>query len=199
LKKDQGRDYTMRLVLVGLMAALCSAQSMPQSPKIMGDPLFAITYDPSKVHFETMPRLLAERCPKLHGRYVAAWVYGHLKTENSEYFVVSGLMESQEDRPGGARSIAPEDGDGLVVALQGSKCLVDQADYFFSQEINPAKTATPIIAPPSVLTGILHDAFRRCIEAFGGRKECLERARPDAIEPPFVRKEVEKLRKDLGV
>ena len=175
-----------------------AAGFVAQAQKVMGDPLFGIAYDPQKAHFEQMPPLLTEKCARLHGRYVAAWVYGHFKTDDSEYFVISGLMEFHEDKAGAARTIAPEEGDGLIVALRGPQCLVDQADYFFDQGINPAKNATPIIVPTSVLTGILQDAFERCSIAFGGRQECLKRAHPDAIGPPFIRKQLEAFRKDSG-
>src|SRR5580658_1185909 len=100
------------LVLLGL--ATSTAASAQQR---MTDQLFGILYDPEKVHFDRMPPTLPEKCPRLQGRYVAAWVYGHFKTADSEYFLISGLMEFQEDKPGGARTIAPEEGDGLIVAL----------------------------------------------------------------------------------
>jgi hypothetical protein len=58
----------------------------------MTDPLFGISYDRQRVHFERMPSLLEKNCTRLHGRYVAAWAYGHFKTADSEYFLVSGLM-----------------------------------------------------------------------------------------------------------
>jgi hypothetical protein len=67
---------------------------------------------------------------------------------------------------------------------------VDQASYFFDQTINPAKTATPIMVPKSVLTGILQDAFKRYVIAFGGKQEFLKRAKPSAALP-FVREQIE--------
>jgi hypothetical protein len=39
----------------------------------------------------------------------------------------------------------------FAVALRVSTRLVDQADYFFDQKVNPAKHATPITAPKSDL------------------------------------------------
>jgi hypothetical protein len=187
----------MRLALVGALVFLCSVQSVAQSPKLMGDPLFGITYDPLKVHFEKLSPTLSEKCTKLKGKYVAAWIYGHFKTADSEYFLISGLIQVQEDKPGGAWSIVQEDDDGLIVALQGSKCLVDQAGYFYEQKINPARTATPITAPPSVVSGILQDAFRRDVVAFGGKQEFLKQVKPNAVLP-IVRGEFEKFEKDPG-
>jgi hypothetical protein len=166
-----------------------------QTQKLMTDPLFGISYDRQRVHFERMPPLLEKNCTRLHGRYVAAWAYGHFKTADSEYFLVSGLMESQEDEPRGARTIAPDEGGGLVVALQGSKCLVDQAEYFLMQATNPAKKATPIMVPREVLTGILQDAFKKYVIAFGGKQEFLKHVKPNALLP-VVREQLETFEKD---
>jgi hypothetical protein len=187
----------MRFLAIGLIVILFSMRSVAQSPTLMGDPLFGIAYDPQKVHFEELPAGLQQKCAKLKGRYVAAWIYGHFKTTDSEYFLISGLMEFQEDKPGAGRSISPEEDDGLIVAIQGSKCLVDQAGYFYYQEINTAKNATPIKAPASVVSGILQDAFSRDVSAFGGRQEFLKQVDRDALLP-IVRTELEKFEKESG-
>ncbi len=111
-------------MLLAIVVCLSAVEMFPQSPTLMSDPLFGITYDPQKIRFEKIPPLLTERCPGLRGRYVAAWVYGHFKTTDSEYFLVSGLMEFKEDSPRGARTVAPEEGGGLIAALRGSACLL---------------------------------------------------------------------------
>lgn len=187
----------MRIWAIGFMVLLFSTLSVVRSATMMTDPLFGITYDPLKVHFENLPPLLATKCAKLKGRYARAWIYGHLKTTDTEYFLISGLIEVQEDKPGGAKSIAPEDDDGLIVELQGSKCLVDQAGYFYQQEVNPAKTATAITAPASVVSAILQDAIRRDASAFGGKEEFVKLIKRDALLP-IVRTEFEKFEKGLS-
>lgn len=169
-----------------------------KAQRVVGDPLLGIEYDPGKVHFEKLPPALREKCPRLRGRYVRAWLYGHFKTADTEYFVISGLVHTHEDKPGGKQTIAPEEGDGVVVALRGAVCLLDQTDYFFAQESNPAKHATSIVAPTPVLIEIITDAFRRCIVAFGDRHECLKQVHVDAIGPPIVRRQIEIFKNDSG-
>jgi hypothetical protein len=161
---------------------------------MMTDPLFGISYNREAVRFEKMPSGLTEICSRLHDRYVAAWAYGHLRTPDSEYFLVSGLMEFHADAPGGARTVAPEEGGGLIVALHGSECLVDQADYFLMQGVNSAKNATPIMVPKSVLSGILQDAFERYARAFGGKQEFLKHVKPKALLP-IVREQLDVFQK----
>jgi hypothetical protein len=194
-RKTAERDALIRSIFAAIMLVSVGLEVAAQAPRSMTDPLFGVSYNPEEVHFEHMPLILAEKCPKLRGRYVEAWVYGHFRASDSEYFLISGLMEFEEDKPGGARSIAPEEGDGLIVALQHSKCLVDQAGYFYDQKINPAKTATPITAPGSVVSGILQDAFRRDVVAFGGKQELMKHVKPNVLLPA-ARREFEKFQKD---
>jgi hypothetical protein len=176
------------------VALLCSAK-IALAQKLMTDPLFGISYDRQKVSFERMPAALTESCPRLRGRYVAAWVYGHLKTPDSEYFLLSGLMESHADEPGGARTVAPDEGGGVAVALRGSGCSVDQSEYFLTQEVNPGKTATPIMVPKAVLAGILQDSFKKYVVAFGGEQEFLKHVNRKAALP-VVREQLETFEKD---
>ena len=175
-------------------ALLCSAKTA-LAQKLMTDPLFGISYDRQRMTFERMPATLAESCPRLRGRYVTAWVYGHLKTPDSEYFLISGLMESHADEPGGARTVAPDEGGGVAVALRGSGCVVDQSEYFLTQEVNPGKTATPIIVPKAVLVSILQEAFKRYVIAFGSKQEFLKHVKPKALLP-VVREQFEAFEKD---
>ena len=183
------------------MLSFCLASTAgTRAERMMTDPLFGISYDREAVHFESMPSQLTQTCPRLRGRYVAAWAYGHLKTPDSEYYLISGLMEFHADERGGARTVAPEEGGGLIVAVRSPECLVDQADYFLMQGVNPAKSATPILVPKSVLTRILQDAFERYATAFGGKQAFLNRIKP--IRPnallPVVREQLEVFEKEPG-
>ncbi len=182
------------ILCVVLFSLAATAMAQSGKLKLMTDPLFGISYNRQTAHFEEMPSLLVGSCPRLHGRYVRAWLYGHLKTADSEYFVISGLMESRADEPGGARRIAPDEGGGVIVALRGSECIVDQTEYFLTQNINPAKTATPIMVPAPVLNGILQDAFRKYAEAFGGKQEFLKHVNRKAALP-VVRQQLETFEK----
>ena len=178
---------------------ICSGvNGLAQSRRFMGDPLFAISYDPQNVRFESLPASLISKCPELQGRYTQAWVYGQLKTADSEYFLIAGLMQYHDEATGAPTSIAPEEDGGLVIALRGRKCLVDQEDYFFDQKVNPARGATPITAPRMVLIGILQDALRRDADAFGGKQAFLKLVHRDAIGPPLVREQLELYDADLA-
>lgn len=174
---------TFRFVASALLLCASAVPASAQQQK-MSDPLFGILCDPQKMHFDKVPSDLVSACSKLRGRYVAAWVYGHLKTSDSEYFLISGLMEFRADDAQGTRTIAPEEDGGLIVAITSSGCRVDLDEYFFPQEINPAKKATPITASPAVVNGILQDAFQKYVTAFGGKQAFLKLVKRGVAVPP---------------
>lgn len=183
-------ELELKPIYLILLVALLGAIGEAQVPKLIDDPLFGISYDPQKVHFERVPPLLSQKCTSVRERYVVAWVYGHFQAADAQYFLVSGLMQSRDEETG-ALTVAQEEGDGTVVALRSSKCLMDQADYFFSQGVNPAKDATPIMVPKSVLRGVLQDAFKRYSNAFGGREKFVAKVKIGAIAVPIVREQLE--------
>jgi hypothetical protein len=183
---------TYRCILWTLLLCTGATIAVAQHRQQMTDQLFGISYDPQRVHFDKMPTALNDKCPGLRRRYVNAWVYGHFETSESEYFLISGLMEFHREK--GAPTIAPEEGDGLVVALQHSKCLLDEAGYFLTQTVNTGKGTTPMMVPSSVLTGILQDAFKRYSVAFGGKQEFLKRVKRNGALP-VVQKQLEAFEK----
>jgi len=182
-------------VLVILVSTLATGQSR----HMMDDPLFAIRYDPEEVHFESVPSSLLKRCPRLRGQYVVAWVYGHLKTTDSEYYLISGLRQHRDQVTGATSDIAPDETGGLAVALRGSTCRVDLTDDVLDQKVSPAKDATPIAVPKSVVGEILQDAFERYAKAFGGKQKFLSQVAPGAIGPHVVLEQLEVYEKGSGV
>lgn len=180
-------------LMIPLVLCASSLDVYGHTSTAMSDPLFGITYDSKTVRFETMPKQLAIQCARLRGRYSRAWVFGHFKSEDSEYYLISGLMDlAKKGEAGNHQSIVPDEGGGVIVAVKGSECTQDQSEYFFDQTTNPSKRATPIEASPSVLKGILQDAFERYTQAFGGRAEFLRHVKPKAIGPSIIRVEFEK-------
>lgn len=164
------------------------------------DPFFGIEYDPEKVHFDRMPLLIERQCPELRDHYAKAWVFSHLKTPDIEYFILYGYIKvPSEDHPGAVLTQLEED-DGLIVAIESSSCHVDQWQFFFRKEANPARGATPIKAPDAILNAIAEDLFERYARAFGGKKTFLERVTKQAREelPPILQRQLEVFEKAAG-
>jgi hypothetical protein len=136
------------------------------------DPFFLIEYDPAHVHFAPIPAIIGDECPEMRGHYVRAWVYGHLKTPEAEYFIVDGYVKIEsEDRPG-AFSVVPEDGSGFLIEIRAGKCLVDPTPYVFFPELNKAKSR--IRVPDSVLDAISSELLKRYAKSFGGKRAFLQ-------------------------
>lgn len=171
-----------RFFCVPLLCLLAAGAASAQHTT--SDPLFGIQYDPQKVHFEKMPAHLTNACKELRTLYVAAWSYGHFQTADAEYFLIAGLVQFHDEETGRATSIGPEEDDGLLVELRGSRCRVGGANWSLPE--NVAEGATSPTVPLSVMNGILWDAFRKFTIAFGGKQRFLEQfkgIRRDALLP----------------
>jgi hypothetical protein len=159
----------------------------------MDDPLFGISYDPQKVHFEEAPALISKVCPSLRGRKL--WVYARSKAADTEYFIVSGYVKFRPDGPGPA-GIEPD--FGVAISLRGTSCTTDQAEYFLRGEINPARRATPIKVSEDILNAIVADALNRYSKAFGGKTNFLELLSGDHSReglPPVLQRQLEQFEK----
>jgi hypothetical protein len=158
---------------VPLLCLLAAGAALAQH--MTSDPLFGIQYDPQKVHFEKMPARITNACKELRTRYVAAWSYGHFQTANAEYFLIAGLVQFHDEETGRATSIGPEEDDGLLVELRGSRCRVGVANWSLPEDV--ARGATPPTVPLAVMSGILWDAFRKFTIAFGGKQRFLQQVK----------------------
>jgi hypothetical protein len=187
------RIFLSLLVFSGVV----TAGSQPLPSKIV-DPFFLIPYDPATVHFEPMPALVKDRCPELRRLYARAWVYSHARTDDTEYFIVYGQIRVPSEKHPGQFTTSLEDDDGLVVALKGTECLIDQWQFFLRKKINPAKTATPIPASDKDLDAIAADLLRNYQKAFGSKKSFLDRVNSEARHdlPPVVLKQLEIFEKE---
>jgi len=174
---------TITIMLALLASTIASAQSR------MSDPFFAIEYDPGKIHFEEMPSLLKQTCKELHDYYAKAWVYGHLKSYNVEYFILYGYIKVPSENQPGVFSIQREEDDGLIVALENSQCVVDQVpSVLFRQK--DAK----ILVPSNLLHEITAEVLERYAKAFRGKNEFLKRVTPQARAslPPIMQSQLQK-------
>jgi hypothetical protein len=168
----------MSLVLVGSMTAVA------QSKHPMFDPLFALSYDPQLVHFELAPASITQLCSDLRGRKL--WVYAEWTSGETKYFIVSGFIVNHPDGPGKG-DISPDE-TGVAVALQGSKCTTDGADWTMSGEIAVNGKAKLPDAFPEALPGhrapAICDKYGTCHYAVRSRQAeaVLEGLASDALE-----------------
>jgi hypothetical protein len=135
----------------------------------MDDPLFGISYDPQRVHFEQAPRSIAELCPDLRNRKL--WVFARWDSKDTQYFIVSGFIRTHSD---GTNRQGSQPAFGTAVSLHGGMCTEDQSEYFLRGEVNPAYGATPIRVTDVILREIARDVLQRYAKAFGSKAEFLK-------------------------
>jgi hypothetical protein len=142
----------------------------------MDDPLFAIRYAPSSAHFESLPISLVKQCNALKGRYKGAWIYGHTKADDVEYFIVSGLMRYSDDSETGkpAGNYSPDE-TGLIVAISGSTCAAKAQDDLEWNKDSPIWTLSA-----TAFNDLVADIFRRYSDAFGGKNKFLQKIPPNS-------------------
>jgi hypothetical protein len=169
--------WILWLGLVCLATALAG-----QVQKLMSDPLFGISYDPRTVKFEKLPTRVRKRCPQVHNG--EAWVYAHLESERSEYFIVSGLTRSCTKGGGSCDTVL--DLTGMIVALRGARCTVEAADAFYWR-----KNAPVWDLPEAELNNLAWDALQRYAKAFGGKRSFLKNVKHREHMEPVLRKQLE--------
>jgi hypothetical protein len=184
-----------KLSMVGSLVCLLSPMAVAQGPSSVVDPFFLIEYNPGIIHFESIPASLSNRCKTLQNFYANGWVYGHVKTGDTEYFITYGYVTVDFEDGHGSMAVVPEEDGALAIELRDQSCRVDQAQFFLRKQINPAKNATPITVPDSALDAIAADIVDRYAQAFGGKSKFLPHVTPLARNdlPPVVRKQLEKL------
>jgi hypothetical protein len=183
----------------------------------MFDPLFAITYDPQKIHFDSAPVAIGRLCKALRGNNV--WVYAEWGSADTRYYIVSGFFRYE----GG--SVAPDE-DGIAIAIRGSKCTTADAAWTMSGELAANATgklpeafaeSIPGLGAPricdkygtchyavhsrqaeAVLEGLASDALERYSKAFGGKQAFLDALRKSTASPdipPVLRRRLDEYRK----
>jgi hypothetical protein len=158
---------TLKQVFIGVF--VFAATLAAQTPRSMDDPLFAIRYNPQTVKFENLPSSLLKQCKDLKGRYKGAWVYGHAKTSNAEYFIVSGLMEDFDEEKERYTGHFSPDETGLIVAISASTCAAKAQDDLIWIKDSPIWN----LSEPT-FNSLVADIFRRYSEAFGSKRKFLK-------------------------
>lgn len=147
----------------------------------MTDPLFGISYDPAEMKFEEAATV-REKCPQIQDQF--AWIYAHLSTRNTEYFILSGLTHVCPDGPGVCHT--SPDIAGTIVASRGSKCSVESVDSFYWRTGD-----TLWNLPQRDLDEFARDALRRYAKAFGSKRAFLRNVTHREYLAPTLRQQLE--------
>lgn len=189
---------TGMLVIAFLLYASCSYASAekPQKARVMHDPIFGITYLPSKVKFEQAPAEIY-RCKDLREPRSILWLFGKVVKEKVTFYYVYGLLEV-DFGAGPTGEFEAANDSGIIVVLTPSGCREIGAGYALSPDPQDRKMAFDLGITDEVLTALLADLVDREVKAFGGVSNFLAKVSATGIsesdlEPP-VRAQLQALR-----
>jgi hypothetical protein len=77
-------------------------------PKVLEDPLFGIGYDPLVVHYDSVSASFLKVCPAV---FEHEFVYAHIKSGKSDYYIISGYSSDQDG-----------DSFGHIALVNGNRC-----------------------------------------------------------------------------
>ncbi len=181
------------------------------------DPMFGISYSPSRVHYEPMPTLIRQICPGYeHGSF---WVFAHLQRESLDYYVVMGIRPGQDGDPLGAALLIKdskcyqEDSTRMLSGFVPEKGYGEEERELGLPGLNAPQicehgpqfpygigTCHYILRSPdeeSVLRGLVSDALVRGARAFGDAAQfkkavCVPSLREANSSMPIVQQELTK-------
>ena len=158
------------------IALLGSGPVEAQSDLKMSDPVFGIGYNTRRVHFDEVPKRIADSCPRL--REERYWVYAYLKEGETEYLIVSSRASQVS---------------GGGVMIRGLVCTLSLPDALLYGIADPDHKDRVITA--ATMHGLAVDLFRRYENAFGGKENFLREVSRGGLAPsdlpPGFRREFE--------
>lgn len=126
-------------------------------PAQMSDPLFGLSYDTDKIHFERLPAALARKAGLSD---LPQWIYARSESAGGTFYIVSGFLRIQSDDPAQPGSSVEAD-FGAVLRQNGDKVeVLCVPDLLFDKD-------SPV--PPRELQPLLADAVKRYVAAWGGK------------------------------
>jgi len=170
------------------------AQSRPivRSDTLL-DPLFAIEYRPSEIHFQNPPDDVY-KCKDLKMRRGNIFLFGQTSKGNVHYYYVSGWMEYIPDtpHPTGARHFEADTYGGVIAIVSPDDCRSTGADTAWSYDNEQIRQITEQLGfTKDIVYALLADTVDREVQAFGGKEAFLRRLAATGIDVSKLGKPIE--------
>jgi len=173
--------------------ALQAQTTKPVLSTMIEDPVFGVSFDPFKVKFENIPSKLKQLCHLSDEGHL--WLFSHLKTDRSDYYIVMGWSYDQEG-----------DSFGNAVWTMGNSCSIAETGWVLSGIPSPSGYSSTNVheklpglgvpAPKScqsdpqavcnyqlrsaheefIIRGLVRDAIQRASKAYGGEAQFKKKA-----------------------
>lgn len=185
------------IILIALALPDVALPKGPQKELMMNDPLFGITYLPSKAMFEPAPNEIFQ-CEDLLDPRSKFWLFGKVVKDGVTFYYVYGLLEV-DFGAGPTGEFEAANDEGVIVVLSPSGCHDIGAGYALSPDPKQRRMAYDLGITDEVLSALLSDLVDREVKAFGGVSKFLAKVKaagiPEANLDPQVRTELQALRK----
>jgi hypothetical protein len=195
-------------IFVAITLISTASISLADSPKppratirtdTLRDPLFGIEYHPSEVHFESAPDSI-NKCKSLHSDRRILFLFGKVVKGNTTFYLVDGWQEvSLNGHDEGTRYFEAQSDQGIIVVVSPDGCHDIGAGYAWSPEERERRMAEKYGITEDVVSSLIDDAIKTEVQAFGGKKELLQRIdgaiRDGLVLPPLIQRRLGVLRK----
>jgi hypothetical protein len=201
------RSINVAIVFVAMILMFTSSVSWAiksGNTDFMDDPLFGITYRPSKIFFEKAPNDIY-KCSELKSDPVRIlYLFGKYTKGKTRFYYVSGLIEYIPDGPSdGIRRFTVEEDEGIIVAVTPDGCHDIGAGYAWSPDKQDRQEAKKYGITEDIASVLLDDALNREIKAFGGVKNFFRKLAENNVDesllPSIVIEKLSALRKKSGI
>lgn len=205
--------YWLCFWAVLLNSLALQAQTTKPVPSIeLQDPVFGVSFSPFIVKYEEIPSELRQLCSPFGKGHV--WLFSHLKSNRSDYYIVMGWSRDQDG-----------DSFGTAIWTMGTSCRVTESNWVLAGIPSPSGYSgtnvqeklpgIDVPAPKScqsdplavcnyqlrsaheefIIRGLVRDAIQRASKAFGGRTQFKQKAcSPSTIKAnsysPIVQQEL---------
>ena len=163
----------------------------------MHDPLFGITYLPSKVLFDPAPPEIY-RCESLKEPRSRLWVFGKVDRRELIFYYLYGQWET-DFGAGPTGGFEPANDEGIIVVLSPTACREIGAGYALSPDPKEREAAFELGITDDVVAALIADLVAREVMAFGGVQEFFNKVKATGIQKsmlaPPVRAQLEVMEK----
>lgn len=189
------RVFSTAIIL--LLMPLAALSSPSPDELLMHDPLFGVTYLPSKVGFDPAPSEIY-RCESLQKPRSRLWVFGKVARRETTFYYVYGQWETDFGAgPTGEFEVAND--EGIIVVLSPTTCREIGAGYALSPDRNEREVVLDFGITDEVLSALISDLVAREVKAFGGVQKFLNKVKesgvPESALDPQVRAELNVLKR----
>lgn len=176
------------------------------SRTLVTEPIFGITYDYTKIHYDSIPPRVRKTCAGYEDG--SFWTFAHFQKDRKDFYVVLGVQRGQNG-----------DSLGSVNEIDGTRCQAEDSTWMLSGVIPavaysndrtyvqlPGLNAKRVCdqgplgschyvlrsdTEEKIIRGLVSDAIRRGIKAWGGEAQfkkaaCVSTAAPDNSTTPIV-------------